>query len=55
MDKKYYYEEISQSLGSTIIRRTDESGDEAWIPKDASNRDYADYLASLEATEPEAE
>jgi hypothetical protein len=51
---KYTYEVI-ENLGSTVIKRTDEAGNEAWIPTDPSNSDYAEYLASLEATEPEAE
>jgi len=51
---KYLYEVISD-FGSGVIKRTDEFGKEDWIPLDPANSDYAEYLASLEATEPEAE
>jgi hypothetical protein len=37
------------------IKMTDENGVIWRIPIDESNSDYAEYLASLEATEPEAE
>ena len=45
---KYTYEVI-ENLGSTVIKRTDEAGNEAWIPTDLSNSDYAEYLAFLES------
>jgi hypothetical protein len=38
-----------------ILKRTDSDGTVWWIPLDPTNSDYAKYLASLEATEPEAE
>jgi hypothetical protein len=38
-----------------FIVRTNDDGSVSWIPKDPANSDYAEYLASLEATEPEAE
>ena len=41
------YEEV-QNYGITIIKRTDSEGNEAWIPTDPANSDYAEYLASLE-------
>jgi hypothetical protein len=45
---KYTYEEIikeSDTGTSTIIKRTDEDGNEAWIPLDPNNSDYQAYLA----------
>jgi hypothetical protein len=48
---KYTYEVITTPQGDTVIERSDGT----WIPKDPANSDYAEYLASLEATEPEAE
>jgi hypothetical protein len=51
---KYTYEVIESEEGS-IVRRTDADGKEWWIPTDPANSDYQEYLASLEATEPEAE
>jgi hypothetical protein len=44
------YEEVE-----SFIIRTNDDGSVSWIPTDPSNSDYAEYLASLEATEPEAE
>jgi hypothetical protein len=44
------YEELEK-----FIVKTDVEGFVSWIPKDPANSDYAEYLASLEATEPEAE
>jgi hypothetical protein len=38
-----------------FIVRTNDDGSVSWIPKDPAKSDYAQYLASLEATEPEAE
>ena len=46
---KYEYE-VVENFGRTSIKRTDENGNEAWIPTDPANSDYAEYLASLEAT-----
>jgi hypothetical protein len=40
---KYTYEVIEN-----MIKRTDADGNEAWIPADPANSDYAAYLASLE-------
>jgi hypothetical protein len=51
---EYSYETIETYMGE-VIKRTDRDGNEAWIPLDPANSDYAHYLASLEATEPEAE
>ena len=52
---KYTYKVITTEYGSEVIKRTDSEGNEAWIPTDPANTDYAEYLASLEATKPEAE
>jgi hypothetical protein len=43
----YTYEVVTEEL-STIIKRTDENGVEAWIPTDPANSDYQAYLASLD-------
>jgi hypothetical protein len=51
MENKYTYQEIEHESGYTVIKRTDAEGNEAWIPLDPANSDYAEYLASLEATE----
>jgi hypothetical protein len=40
---------------ATYVERTNEDGSITAIPSDPANSDYAEYLASLEATEPEAE
>ena len=40
---------------SDMVKKTDSEGKVFWIPTDPANSDYAKYLASLEATEPEAE
>jgi len=45
---KYIFETITSEFGESIIKRTDEDGNEAWIPMDPSNSDYAKYLATLE-------
>jgi hypothetical protein len=45
---KYTYEVITTAYGSEVIKRTDADGNEAWIPTDPANSDYAEYLASLE-------
>jgi hypothetical protein len=46
--KKYIYEKIESPTGEIILKRTDPEGNEAWIPLDPANSDYAEYLASLE-------
>ena len=51
----FVYEIIKSDFGPDIVKRTNDNGDVAWIPTDPANSDYAQYLASLEATEPEAE
>lgn len=43
MKNKYTYETISNDFG-TVIKRTDESGAECFIPLDESNPDYQAYL-----------
>jgi hypothetical protein len=45
MNFKY---EVITNLASTIIKRTDEEGNEAWIPTDEANSDYQNYLAQLD-------
>jgi len=54
--KKTIYEVIeAEGMTPERIKRTDSEGKVWWIPTDPANSDYAEYLASLEATEPEAE
>jgi hypothetical protein len=48
MENTYTYEEVTTGL-SAMIKRTDADGNEAWIPTDPANSDYAAYLAWLEA------
>lgn len=45
---EYTYEVVTH-LSGEVVKRTDEDGNEAWIPVDPANSDYAAYLASLEA------
>jgi hypothetical protein len=45
---EYTYEEITSELGGAIIKRTDENGGIAWVPKDPANSDYQEYLKSLD-------
>jgi hypothetical protein len=47
--------EVIQFDGFENIKRTDSDGTVWFIPTDPANRDYQEYLASLEATEPEEE
>jgi hypothetical protein len=47
----FIYEIISQENGD-IIKRTDADGNEAWIPTDPVNSDYAAYLAWLDSQTP---
>jgi hypothetical protein len=51
---KYIYEIIEMD-GYSNIKRTGPDDIVWWIPTDPANSDYQEYLASLEATEPEAE
>jgi hypothetical protein len=48
-----YTYELVENFGNTVIKRTDTEGNEAWIPTDPANSDYAEYLASLEPNLPE--
>jgi hypothetical protein len=48
MANNYLYEIIETEMGGEVIKRTDADGNEAWIPTDPANSDYAQYLASLE-------
>ena len=50
---KLTYEVITDELGSKILKATDESGKEFWIPMVEGNSDYQRYLRWLE--NPEAE
>jgi hypothetical protein len=52
---QFIYEVISSEFGRGIIKRTDEDGNEAWIPTDPANSDYQTYLESLEQTNEESE
>ena len=52
---EFIYQVITDSNGGEVIKRIDADGNESWIPLDPANSDYSEYLASLEATEPEAE
>lgn len=47
MEQNYTYEVVEN-----MIKRTDADGNEAWIPTDPANSDYAAYLASLEPVKP---
>lgn len=44
---EYTYEVVTNLMGE-VIKRTDSDGNEAWIPTDPANSDYAAYLESLE-------
>lgn len=44
---KYTYEVVTNALGQSILKRTDESNLETWIPIDEANSDYQAYLVSL--------
>ncbi len=49
---EYTYEVITdEKTGEEVIKRTDSNGVESWIPRNPANRDYAEYLASLETAE----
>jgi hypothetical protein len=41
---KPIYEEVTNSLGDVMIKRTDENGQVWWIPTDPANSDYQRYL-----------
>ena len=41
---KPIYEEVTNDLGTTLIKRTDEDGKVWWIPMDETNSDYQAYL-----------
>jgi hypothetical protein len=49
------YEKVITHFDNEFIKLTDSEGVEHWIPLEPANTDYQEYLASLEATEPEAE
>lgn len=44
--------ETGFGLNGDIIKRTDVDGNEAFVPSDPSNSDYAAYLLWLEAQTP---
>lgn len=44
---EFTYEAITTDFGGQVIKRTDADGNEAWIPVDPANADYAAYLESL--------
>ena len=48
---QFVYEIISSELSGETIKRTDENGNEAWIPVDPNNADYQRYLEQLEESE----
>jgi hypothetical protein len=50
---EYTYQTIETDEGS-VLSRTDSEGKVSWIPFDSNNSDYAQYLASLQATPPKA-
>jgi hypothetical protein len=52
---KSVYKVISHEVFGDSIQRTDSDGTVWNIPADLANKDYQEYLASLEATEPEEE
>ena len=41
---KYIYEIVNNPLGGSCIKRTDENGQDSWIPTDLANSDYQEYL-----------
>jgi hypothetical protein len=41
---KPIYEEVTNDLGDTTIKRTDADGKVWWIPVDPANSDYQRYL-----------
>jgi hypothetical protein len=41
---KPIYEEITNDLGATLIKRTDADNKVWWIPCDPANSDYQAYL-----------
>jgi hypothetical protein len=41
---KPIYEEVTNNLGDTTIKRTDADGKVWWIPIDPTNSDYQRYL-----------
>jgi hypothetical protein len=45
------YEIIETPFGGEILKRTDENGQEWFIPTDPANSDYQAYLKSLEAAQ----
>jgi hypothetical protein len=49
-----YTYEVIENFGENVIKRTDQEGNQAFIPTDPANTDYQEYLVSIEATEPKA-
>jgi len=49
------YKEVTDELTGIKVIQLEEGGKISWIPTDLTNTDYQEYLASLEATELEAE
>jgi hypothetical protein len=45
---KPIYEEVTNELGATLIKRTDADGKVWWIPVDETNSDYQAYLNPVE-------
>ena len=45
---KPIYEEVTNDLGDTTIKRTDADGKVWWIPTDTANSDYQAYLNPVE-------
>jgi hypothetical protein len=46
---EYTYEEITTEVGTKVIKRIDQNGQETWIPVDLANSDYEEYLNPSEA------
>jgi hypothetical protein len=44
---EYTYEIVS-AKNIDSLKRIDKNGDVAWVPMDPANRDYQEYLKSLE-------
>jgi hypothetical protein len=44
----YIYEQVENSLGEKMIKRTDSIGNVAWVPIEPANFDYQAYLKSLD-------
>jgi hypothetical protein len=42
------YEIVKNAFYDEMIKKTNENGNESWIPLDPANPDYQEYLKSLD-------